>query len=120
MITLRKPQQGSTYSLDTNVIYRDTAGGQLHAVRPSSWSSFERFKWIFQALSIVEKDALVAFICTNAARTVTINDENANAWTGIIVSEEITIEQTHRSVRYDDCDNAALFSISFEFEGSQS
>jgi len=116
-LDLNTPIYGSTYSLDTRTLTRETAGGRPIQVRPSTWNNVETHRFIFNALTKSQSDSLREFACVNAGKDVTITDEFGNAWLGVIESE-IKIQQIARRVITDACDDPPVYDAEFSFEGS--
>lgn len=116
MITLTRPQVGTTHTIETHVITRKTAGGDLHQVAPDSWIPVDIFKFIFGPLTFDQKEELLDYLCENMALPVHLEDTEDNEWDGIVVSNEINIRRLARSTETGSCPDSGLFEISFELE----
>lgn len=106
-------QQFGSSTEETFVLNTRTAGDQLRQVRPGSWAKSRRHKWLFNRLNRAKVDEFITFIKVNAGLTVDVTICGV-VMTGVVISEEIRIEQTHRATA--DCNDSALYALEFEFE----
>lgn len=108
MITLKAPSTADLTILTHNIVRR-TAGGDLDVV--SRWTPAKQVSWQFENMTSTQVADLKAFLCANAGLPVEIVDDHGQTWHGVILTNDVVFEKTHR----DDC--GGLFRTSLDFEG---
>lgn len=119
MITLTSPTTGSQHFILTHTITRQTAGGKIVHVRPSTWAPADTFHWKFVNITKTVKDELTTFLDENAGKQLQIRDEVDRTWLGVITNPIIEFRQTHPNNAPESCPDNSLYSFSIEFEGSR-
>jgi hypothetical protein len=105
---LKNPDFGSSLSLVTNTITRNTAGGKLNQARGVAWFKARVYEWQF-TLQKTPLDAFLAFAIENAGKLVQITDEYGINRNGVI----------HSLIRYQQISRGPcpMYKLSFTFEG---
>jgi len=101
--------------LDPRTLTRETVGGRLVQVRPTTWNDVEILQYTFTSLSKSQVDNLREFVCVTAGLDITLYDEFEQEWVGVIESP-IKIRQVRRSTA---CEDARVWEVEFSFEGEQ-
>ena len=123
-LELRSPNR-VRHRIITRTRTRHSAGDQLIQVRPTTRPTTERLEFIFDGLTRVMVDNLLALFTATAGNYITVYDEQNREWLGMVVSREIRFEQTHRGDtrdRQQDIVAATAYECSmwrctFDFEG---
>ncbi len=90
-IALPDPEIGDIRRIETNVINRDSRGGEHLAFKDATWPNNELFSWSWALLNDTEKSALETFFITNAGLEVTIVDHNDDEWVGVLSTDTLDI-----------------------------
>jgi len=107
-IVLPNPELGDARRLDTQVLNRETRGGEYKSFKDSDWPVKEIHVYEWPLLDNTERDNLEAFFVANAGEAVHIIDHNSDEWDGVFLTDVLDIR-----VSKDDC----TYATSLEFLG---
>jgi len=107
-ITLPNPEIGDVRRLDTQVVNRETRGGEHKSFKDASWPVKEIHVYEWPILDGDEKDDLEAFFTANAGVEIHVIDHNSTEWDGVLLTDVLDIR-----INKDDC----TYATSLEFLG---
>jgi len=118
-LNIKTPALGSYLSLETFTINRETLGGDLKQVRPSSWPEVQVQHFKFISLKPAKKDELITFIIDHQGEYINIQEDSSYLWYGMIISKDIEIVQTtwNKEVGDTAANDTDLYTVEFDFEG---
>lgn len=99
IITLRNPELGNTYVVDSRRARNITRGGQNRVFRDQNWPRTVEQTINFDVLTRIEAQDLLTFFKNCLGKEVTFVDQNDLTWVGIITGPKDPITE----VTGDDC-----------------
>lgn len=108
-LTLRNPEFGNKFTVDSRAIIRRLRGNQLVAFKYANWPTIKVQEFNFTNLTEAQADDFITFIKQSAGLEIGIRDHDNRTWRGIIVTPDNTIIQRLRGCGYD---------LSFQFVGA--
>jgi hypothetical protein len=85
-ITLPAPDFNDRTDAKPDRIQRKTPGGELITYQAGTWSKVKTYRYSFSALTLTQRDDLMAFLLATLGLPVTVVDHQTLTYTGIVTN----------------------------------